>query len=184
MSSDALHAVTHYGYWVILAGALLEGETVLLAAGYAAHQGLLSWPWVIATAALGGALGDQVAFFIGRWRGQDLISRFPWVAQRIPAVHRMLEQHERLAIIGVRFLYGFRIAGPIILGTSHISLGHFARFNALGALIWAFLVSGSGYYFSGMVASIDPDQYPSVRFLISLLLVLVIGRVLWIFSKK
>ena len=33
--------IENYGYWIVLAGTLLEGESVLLLAGYAAYSGLL-----------------------------------------------------------------------------------------------------------------------------------------------
>jgi membrane protein DedA with SNARE-associated domain len=31
--------ISQYGYFALFAGALLEGETVLILAGFAAHQG-------------------------------------------------------------------------------------------------------------------------------------------------
>lgn len=184
MTPDALHTITHYGYWVIFAGALLEGETVLIAAGYAAHQGLLSWPWVIVIATAGGAAGDQLAFLLGRWKGLTLLSRIPRLAQRIPVVHQMLERYQVLVILMIRFLYGLRIAGPIILGTSPIPFTHFVWLNLLGALLWATIISGVGYYFSGMIGSIGLTSSPTLRLLVSVMLVLLIGRILWLFSKK
>ena len=35
--------IAHYGLITVLAGSLVEGETVLLLAGYAAHQGYLDF---------------------------------------------------------------------------------------------------------------------------------------------
>ena len=46
--------LSRYGYPIVFVGVLLEnagipvpGETILLAAGFLAHQGLFSLPWVI-----------------------------------------------------------------------------------------------------------------------------------------
>ena len=39
--------VENYGYWAILAGTVLEGETVLILGGLAAHQGYLELAWVL-----------------------------------------------------------------------------------------------------------------------------------------
>jgi len=51
-----------YGYWVVFIGCLLEGETVLILGGMAAHQQVLQlWP-VMAWASVGGMLGDQMLF--------------------------------------------------------------------------------------------------------------------------
>lgn len=36
-----------HGYWVIPIGAYLEGETILLPGGFAAHRGCLERPWVM-----------------------------------------------------------------------------------------------------------------------------------------
>jgi membrane protein DedA with SNARE-associated domain len=36
------HLLTDSGYLVVFVGSLLEGETILLLAGFAAHQGYLS----------------------------------------------------------------------------------------------------------------------------------------------
>ena len=50
--------VAAYGYLAVLLGTLLEGETVLLLAGFAAHQGHLAIHWVLLIAFIGGTLGD------------------------------------------------------------------------------------------------------------------------------
>jgi hypothetical protein len=47
-------------------------------------------------------------------------------------------------VIGVRFAYGLRIAGPLVLGTTSLRWRRFAAFNALGALIWAASFAGLG----------------------------------------
>jgi len=51
-----------YGYWAILVGTLLEGETILLLGGFAAYQGYLALPWVILAAFIGAFCGDQLFF--------------------------------------------------------------------------------------------------------------------------
>ena len=45
--------LAEYGYWAVLGGTLLEGEVVLLLAGFAAQQGVLYLPAVIAVAFCG-----------------------------------------------------------------------------------------------------------------------------------
>ncbi len=139
--------VATYGYFAVFAGTLLEGETILVAAGFAAHHGLLALPWVIVVAIVGATLGDQLAFLIGRWKGEALINRFALLSEYRPRVHALLERYDAMFIIVIRFVYGFRIAGPVILGTSHIPMFRFAIFNSLGALLWAPIVAGAGYSF-------------------------------------
>jgi len=50
-------------------------------------------------------------------------------------------------IVGVRFMYGMRIAGPILLGTTQLPWHRFIGYNALGAVLWAGLVAGAGWLF-------------------------------------
>ena len=114
--------ILSYGYLAVFVGTLLEGESILLAAGFAAHRGLLDLPVVIVVAVLGATLGDQLAFLLGRWKGRALIARFPSLAKQQPRVHDLLERHATLFILTLRFLYGLRIAGPMLLGTSRVAI--------------------------------------------------------------
>ena len=47
-----------YGYAAILIGTFLEGETILVLGGFAAHRGYLSLPWVIVAAFAGTLSGE------------------------------------------------------------------------------------------------------------------------------
>ena len=71
------HLITHYGYWAVAVGCLLEGETLLILAGIAARRGLLELPWVLAVGACAGALSDVAFFAVGRWRGRAVLARWP-----------------------------------------------------------------------------------------------------------
>jgi len=140
-----------HGYWVLAVGSVLEGETVLVLAGFAAHRGYLALPWVIGVAAAAGFAGDQFFFWLGRRRGAAVLARFPAVAQQADQVHRLIERHHEWLIVGVRFAYGLRIAGPILIGTSPIAAARFAVFNAVGAVAWAVLIGGLGWLFGAAV---------------------------------
>jgi len=64
MALDSL--IVSHGYWILAVGCLLEGETVLILAGYAAHRGYLDPFWVVAVASAGGFLGGRGYFWLGR----------------------------------------------------------------------------------------------------------------------
>jgi membrane protein DedA with SNARE-associated domain len=139
--------ISSHGYWVLALGALLEGETVLALAGFAAHRGYLSFPVVVAVAAAAGFCGDTFYFWLGRRHGDDVLARFPSLARRADRIQRLIERYHEGVIVGVRFAYGLRIAGPILIGTSNVAAWRFVAFNALGALIWATLIAGLGWVF-------------------------------------
>ncbi|HYL19650.1 MAG TPA: DedA family protein [Burkholderiales bacterium] len=143
--------IEHYGYIAVFIGAVLEGETVLVIAGFAAHRGYLDLGGVVAVATLGGFLGDQFFFTLGRARGRQLLARFPAIETKSARVQALVDRYHTWLIVSVRFLYGLRVAGPVLLGMSEVSHTRFAVFNLLGALIWASLIAGAGYLFGQTV---------------------------------
>ena len=146
-----------YGYLAVFAGCLLEGETILLLAGFAAHEGYLSAPVVVLVAFCGGALGDQVFFLVGRSWGIPLLGRVGWIRKKVPLVSRLLVKHDAGLIFAVRFLYGIRIAGPVVIGMSEVSARRFMIFNVLGAAVWAVVITGAGYLFGHSMKALLPE---------------------------
>ncbi|MBU6258600.1 MAG: VTT domain-containing protein [Burkholderiales bacterium] len=143
-----------YGYWVVAAGCLLEGETLLLLAGYAAQRGQLDLGAVFVIAAVCGFIGDQVFFWIGRRRGAAVLARWPHAMQQVEHLNRLIERWRDLVVVLVRFAYGLRIVGPVLIGMSTMSALRFAALNAVGALLWAALVSGAGWFFGAAAAAL------------------------------
>ena len=139
--------VEQYGYAAVFVGALVEGETLLLVGGYAAHRGLLELPEVMLAAFAAGALGDQLLFWLGRRHGARLFARFPALARRTQRVQDLLTRHPNAAIVSVRFLYGLRAAGPAVLGALGVSPRKFVLLNLLGAGLWAAVFGAIGYQF-------------------------------------
>ena len=139
--------VAQYGYATVFVGSLLEGETVLLIAGAAAQRGYLSYPLVCTIAFLGGTLGDQVLFAIGRRWGAGLLRRYPRFEERSVRTQALIQRHQDALVIGVRFMYGLRLIGPVAIGMSAVSARRFLVLNLIGAAIWAALVVGIGYLF-------------------------------------
>ncbi len=150
-----------YGYLAVFIGALLEGETVLVMAGFAAQRGYLQLPAVMAVAFLGGFIGDQLLFFLGRRHGHRIVARFPAMAQRVAIVDGLLSRYHAPLIFGIRFMYGLRIVGPIALGMGTVSAGKFFIFNLLGAFVWAILIAGAGFLFGQTLELVlhDIKQY-------------------------
>jgi membrane protein DedA with SNARE-associated domain len=140
---DAL--IAQFGYFAIFAGTFLEGETVLALGGVAAAYGYLSLPGVIAVAVLGAFCGDQCCFYVGRRYGARVLARYPSIAAKAPRVQALVRRWDAMAVILLRFCYGLRIAGPILIGSCGISPWRIAWFNFIGTLLWAPLVAGIGY---------------------------------------
>jgi len=142
---DYVSLIENYGYVATFAGSVIEGESLLILSGLAAHRGYLSFPLVVLVGALGGAIGDMAFFLLGRYYGSALLARFPRFAPAADHVHAMIERHPVATILAVRFMYGLRTAGPAIIGTTRVPLLTFAMLNAAGALGWSACWAGAGY---------------------------------------
>jgi membrane protein DedA with SNARE-associated domain len=136
-----------YGYLAILVGTFLEGETILVLGGFAAHQGYLALPWVILAAFMGTFCGDQIFFYLGRNYGAKILARRPSWQIRAEKAQKLLERFQTLLIFLFRFLYGLRSITPVVIGMSSVSKRRFFLINALGAFVWAVAVGSGGYLF-------------------------------------
>ena len=149
---DINSLISHYGYAALIVGALAEGETVTLLGGVAAHQGLLRFWLVVVSVALGGMIGDQGLYLLGRHFGSHLLQRFAKQQKKIEKAQRHIQARPWLFVIGTRFMYGFRIIGPILIGASRLPPKTFIPLNVLGALIWALLFTTLGYLGGEIIA--------------------------------
>lgn len=146
-----------YGYAAVAIGAFLEGETILALAGLAAHRGYLDFYTVVVVAMICGFAGDQFYFFLGRHKGSQILARFPEVCARAHRFDDLLRRWHAPLIVMIRFMYGFRIVGPILLGMGRVPSWKFIVFNFIGAALWAPLIAGTGYLFGEIVESVLHD---------------------------
>ena len=147
MHLDLAELIDAYGYIALAVGAFLEGETVLVLAGLAAHRGYLDLRVVIVVAAICGFAGDQFYFFLGRRHGAIILARYPAAQESARRFDALLARWHAPLIVAIRFMYGFRIVGPLLLGMGRVHALKFVTYNAIGAVIWACLVAGLGYAF-------------------------------------
>lgn len=137
--------VASYGYYAIVAGTFLEGETILVIGGFLAHRGYLTLPGVVAAAFLGTLFGDQLYYYIGRFKGIPLLERKPAWKRQSERLLKLLRRHEVLLILGFRFLYGLRTVTPFLIGASGIAPLRYTVLNVIGAAVWAVVIGIAGY---------------------------------------
>ena len=167
-----------YGYVAVLIGTCLEGETILVLGGFAAHRGYLALPWVIVAAFFGSLCGDQFFFFLGRKHSQAVLARRPAWKARADKANRLLERFRTPFILIFRFLYGLRSVSPFVIGMSSVPGRQFILLNAIGALVWAGVVGTGGYLFgSALEAVIGDIKRYEVE---TLFAIAIIGLLVWI----
>ena len=129
-----------WGYGVIFVAMLLEnaglplpGETVTLLGGYAAGSGQLHGLGVMAAAATGAILGDNIGYWVGRRAGWGLILRVGGLLRQSPEqLDRLREQFLRHSGKSVLLV----VAGPMA-GAVGMPYPRFLLCNAAGAVLWA-----------------------------------------------
>lgn len=149
--------IQHFGYLAILVGTFLEGETILVMGGFAAHRGYLKLPFVFLMAFIGTALGDQLFFFLGRFRSEATLKKHPSWKPSIDRARSLLDRHQLLIILIFRFLYGLRIITPFAIGMSRFPTRTFVPLNILGAGVWAAVFSVVGYFFGSALEKLLGD---------------------------
>src|SRR4051812_28413214 len=179
MTFDLPALIDAYGYLAVAVGAFLEGETILALAGLAASRGYLDLAVVVAIAMICGFAGDQAYFWLGRKKGQQILARFPDARERADRFDALLARWHAPLIIGIRFMYGFRIVGPILLGMGRVPAWKFMVYNFIGAAIWAPLIAGLGYLFGNVVEALLEDLKSVELWAFAVLLLFGVGMFLF-----
>lgn len=130
-------------------GIPLPGETALITASVLAHDGTLRIELVIAVAAAGAIIGDNIGYLIGRGPGRRLLER-PGrrQAQRREALARgeqFFERHGAKAVFLGRWVAVLRIWAAWIAGMTGMPWRTFLFWNALGGIAWAICFGVIGY---------------------------------------
>ena len=141
--------IAEHGAWFYLIAFIwtfLEGETVVLFAGFAAAQGMLNPFLLLAATGLGSFAGDQSWFWVGRHFGSRLLDRFPRWRFGVEAALRWLERYNTGFILSFRFIYGVRNFSSFAMGMSAIRGKRFLALNFLAAALWAANFIAVGYF--------------------------------------
>lgn len=161
--SDLTSLLSTYGYWIVLLFVAIEstgipfpGETMLLAAAiYAGTTHHLQIPLVIAAAAAGAILGDNVGFWVGREGGYRLLRRF---GRYIHLDERKLKlgqyvflRHGGKVVFFGRFVAVLRAWAAFLAGTNRMPWPRFLIFNAAGGIMWATIFGLGGYILGNSV---------------------------------
>ncbi len=177
--------ISQYGYAALVVGSVAEGETITLLGGVAAHQGLLKFPLVVAAVALGGMIGDQLLYLVGRRFGMKILRRFKKHQDKIEKAQRLINRRPWLFVIGTRFMYGFRIIGPILIGASHLPPKIFLPLNIFGAIVWALIFTTLGYVGGEVIGPwLHQFDQHAKRLIWLALAVVVVFSVRWWFRRR
>jgi membrane protein DedA with SNARE-associated domain len=173
-----------YGYPALFAGTILEGEAVLILAGFLAHRGYLELPYVILVAFLGAFGSDQLFFQIGRRVGTAFLAKRPNWRDRGAKVQKFFERHRLPIVVGFRFAYGIRNITAVMIGISRFKVSLFMVLNAMSVFIWTGVFVSLGYALGALpdVCLSDVKRVESWVILGIILIVSLVG--LYHFGKR
>ena len=160
MSPNVMHLIGQYGYGAVALAVGIEsvgipfpGETTLLAAAiYAGTTHHLSIAGVIAAAAIGAIVGDNLGFWIGRELGYGVLLRYGrylrLTAPRIKLGQYLFLRHGGKVVFFGRFVAVLRSLAAFLAGANRMTWLRFVTFNAAGGVVWA-AAYGAGAYLLG-----------------------------------
>jgi membrane protein DedA with SNARE-associated domain len=133
-------------------GIPVPGETMLtVAAVYAGSTQRLPLAAVIVAAALGGIVGDNLGYLLGRIGGYRLLlryGRYLRLDERKLRTGRLLfVRHGGKTVFLGRFVAVLRMWVAVLAGTYRMPWRRFLLCNALGAVSWATVYGIAGYSF-------------------------------------
>src|SRR5580765_5740525 len=124
-------------------------ETAVIVCGIQAARGQLSLELVIACAAAGAFVGDNLCYAAGRWLGTPAVERFfsGEVAQRrLDWARNFLKERGSYVLIVARFIPGGRTATTLTAGLVQLRwLTRFAPYIFVAAILWSLYGALLGY---------------------------------------
>jgi membrane protein DedA with SNARE-associated domain len=146
-----VYLLRKYGYIILFAWGMLEGEAGLIMAGLLSHTGDMNLYIAIFVAGLGGFAGDQVYFYIGRFNKDYVYKKFKGQRRKFAFAHLLLKKHGWPIIFMQRYMYGMRTIIPISIGLTRYDARMFAFINLISAWCWAALTIVPVWYFGNEI---------------------------------
>jgi lysylphosphatidylglycerol synthetase-like protein (DUF2156 family) len=136
-----------YGYLLLFAGVIIEGEAVLIAGSFLASRGYFNVLTVALVALAANTLSAQFYYTAARVRGRR------WFEERFREnspyrkIVGWVGTRENWLLLVSRFVFGFRIAIPAACGALGMPFGRFTFLNVVAGVFWVIPTALAGYYF-------------------------------------
>ncbi len=185
LSREMTHFLTHHGLPILFAVVMIEsfgiplpGETALIAFGVLAAEGHYSIASVIAIAAGGAIVGDNLGYWlIGRLGGRALFRRWRWLKQYsdrvLPRAEALMARHGGKTVFFGRFVSILRYTVAWVAGLSRMQWWRFLFWNAAGGIAWATAVGLTAYY--GGRAAADAIQRYGLYAAVAVVVAVIVG---------
>jgi membrane protein DedA with SNARE-associated domain len=151
ITNKFIYLMKEYGYIILFAWSILEGEMGLIMAGLLSHTEAMWLPAAIFVAGLGGFVGDQIYFYIGRYNKSYVYRKFKGQRRKFALAHLLLKKYGWPIIFAQRYMYGMRTVIPISIGLTRYDAKVFAFINIISAWVWASVTIIPVWYFGDVI---------------------------------
>ncbi len=154
LENKFVYLMKEFGYIILFAWSILEGEMGLIMAGLLTHTGDMNLFMAIFVAGLGGFVGDQIYFYIGRYNKGYVHKKFKGQRRKFALAHLLLKKYGWPIIFVQRYMYGMRTIIPISIGLTRYSAKMFAFINLISAWCWAAITIVPVWYFGDEIMKV------------------------------
>jgi membrane protein DedA with SNARE-associated domain len=139
----------------------VPGEPTLIGAAlYAGTTHELDIVAVVAAAAAGAILGDNVGFWLGREFGYRLLLRYRgrlgMTERKIKLGQYLFLRHSGRVVFWGRFVAVLRVLAAFLAGANRMNWRHFLLCNAAGGVVWAAIYGFGAYYLGREIHQLTP----------------------------
>jgi len=125
-------------------------EIVLIPAGYLASQGQMSVPLIMSSALAGSMLGALINYYLALTLGRKILEKYGkyfFISEAtLDKMDIFFEKHGAISTFVGRLIPGIRQLISVPAGLSRMNLAVFSTYTALGAGIWALVLTMLGYF--------------------------------------
>lgn len=157
LAQDLVDLIFDWGYVGIFCLMAVESsfvpfpsEIILIPAGFLASKGDMSIGMIMASALGGSLLGAYINYYLALSLGRKILRRYgKYFFIKEDALVKMdgfFEKHGHISTFTGRLIPGIRQLISIPAGLARMNLGVFSLYTALGAGIWAFILTMLGYF--------------------------------------
>jgi undecaprenyl-diphosphatase len=129
-------------------GIILPGDTVAILMGVLAGGGIYSFWISLVLIIVGVFLGDITGYLLGKYKGDAILKKSPWVKHHYDATHkRIINYKERFGawiILVGRFLPVIRAFTPFAMGIARMNFGKLLGVALITSVLW-----GAAWFFLG-----------------------------------
>jgi membrane protein DedA with SNARE-associated domain len=182
MTEILVELMKEYGYIILFSWSILEGESGLIMAGLLSATGDMNLYLAIFIAGLGGFVGDQIYFYIGRYNKKYVHKKLKGQRRKFALAHLLLEKYGWPIIFAQRYMYGLRTVIPISIGLTRYDAKMFAIINLISAWAWATITMVPVWYFGEEILELfkiaKEYWYVAIPFVL-----IIAGSIYWYFQQ-